>query len=92
MSAHCVTEVSDLSRYRRGMDEDRQVRERLERIDRLRATGGSRAALLAEVRALLEEGERWLAAESQDGERPPSVLHACAGPPEREATRMPATG
>ena len=53
------------------MDEARQVLERLERIDALRREGAPAADLLAEVRCLLAEGERWIAAE-----RPGSVERA----------------
>ena len=49
------------------MDEARRVLERLERIERLRDDGAPAAALLGEVRALLSEGERWLATERPDG-------------------------
>jgi hypothetical protein len=49
------------------MDEARQVIERLERIERLRGGGAPAAVLLAEVRALLTDGERWLAAEQPAG-------------------------
>ena len=45
------------------MDEARRVLERLERIDALRLAGAPAADLLAEVRGLLSEGERWIAAE-----------------------------
>jgi hypothetical protein len=45
------------------MDEARRVIERLERIDGLRRGGAPPGALLENVRALLAEGERWLAAE-----------------------------
>jgi hypothetical protein len=45
------------------MDEARRVIERLERIDRLRLDGAPAAVLLGEVRALLADGERWLATE-----------------------------
>ena len=53
------------------MDEARRVLERLERIDALRWEGAPAADLLAEVRSLLAEGERWIAAE-----RPGSVKRA----------------
>ena len=53
------------------MDEARQVLERLERIDALRREGAPVADVLAEVRSLLAEGERWIAAE-----RPGSVERA----------------
>jgi hypothetical protein len=49
------------------MDEARHVIERLERIDRLRSGGAPAAVLLAEVRGLLADGERWLAAERHEG-------------------------
>jgi hypothetical protein len=49
------------------MEEARRVIERLERIDRLRRSGASAADLLAEVRGLLADGERWLASEGPDG-------------------------
>jgi hypothetical protein len=69
------------------MDEARQVIERLERIDALRREGAPAADLLAEVRGLLVEGERWLAAERPDGvERARAALEDCRAslPPERE--------
>lgn len=56
------------------MDEARRVLATLERIERLRAGGGSRVALLAEVRRLLEEGEAWLAAEPEGTERAREAL------------------
>lgn len=59
------------------MDEARQVLERLERIDRLRAGGGQRGAILAEVRLLLEEGEAWLAAEPAGTAAAREALEAC---------------
>lgn len=49
------------------MDEARLVLERLERIERLRDDGAPAAVLLGEVRALLSEGERWLATERPEG-------------------------
>jgi hypothetical protein len=49
------------------MDEARRVLERLERIERLRDDGAPAAVLLGEVRALLSEGERWLATERPEG-------------------------
>jgi hypothetical protein len=64
-------------RYGRCMDEARKVIERLERIDRLRSAGGSRAVLLAEVRALLDEGEAWIAAEPGGTQRASDALEAC---------------
>ena len=49
------------------MDEARRVIDRLERIDRLRGGGAPAAVLLGEVRALLADGERWLATERPEG-------------------------
>jgi len=49
------------------MDEARRVLERLERIEQLRGGGAPAAMLLGEVRALLSDGERWLASERPEG-------------------------
>jgi hypothetical protein len=49
------------------MDEARRVIDRLERIDRLRGDGAPADVLLSEVRALLIDGERWLATEKVEG-------------------------
>lgn len=49
------------------MDEARHVLGRLERIERLRGGGAPAAVLLAEVRGLLVDGERWLATERPGG-------------------------
>ena len=60
------------------MDEARRILERLERIDALRRDGAPAADLLAEVRNLLAEGERWLAAEKpEDVERVRAALAEC---------------
>jgi hypothetical protein len=60
------------------MDEARQVIERLQRIDALRREGAPASDLLAEVRGLLIEGERWLATEKPDGtERARAALGDC---------------
>lgn len=60
------------------MDEARQVLERLERIDALRREGAPAADLLAEVRSLLAEGERWLAMEKPEGiDRARAALADC---------------
>ena len=71
------------------MDEARAVIARLERIDRLRADGGSRAALLAEVRKLLEEGEAWIATERATTDQARRLLDECRRRTEAasEATR-----
>ena len=49
------------------MDEARRVLKRLERIERLRGNGAPAPLLLGEVRALLSDGERWLASERPEG-------------------------
>jgi hypothetical protein len=49
------------------MDEARRVIDRLERIDQLRGDGAPAAVLRGEVRALLADGERWLATERAEG-------------------------
>lgn len=67
------------------MDDARRVLERLDRIDRLQAAGGSRTTLLAELRALLAEGERWLAGDARDDERARAALTACRMTLERDA-------
>jgi len=60
------------------MEEARRVLERLERIETLRRDGAPAADLLAEVRGLLAEGERWLAAERPHGvERARAALADC---------------
>jgi hypothetical protein len=71
------------------MDEARQVLDRLERIDALRREGAPAADLLAEVRSLLAEGERWIAAEKlEGGGRAGAALADCrAGLGEGVATR-----
>jgi hypothetical protein len=70
------------------MHEARQVLDRLERIDALRREGAPARDLLAEVRSLLAEGERWIAAERLDGdERARAALADCrAGIGEEAAT------
>jgi hypothetical protein len=45
------------------MDEARDVLSRLDRIDRLEREGAPADALLAQVRLLVAEAERWLRAE-----------------------------
>lgn len=52
--------------------------ERLERIDALKREGAPAADLLVEVRSLLDEGERWLAAEKPGGvDRARAALAGC---------------
>jgi hypothetical protein len=50
-------------RYVHCMDEARAILERLERIEALKTVDAGPAALLAELRALLREGEAWARAE-----------------------------
>ena len=59
------------------MEEARRVIERLERIERLRTGGGSRVALLGELRELLDEGAAWLASEPAGTERATRALDEC---------------
>ena len=47
------------------MDEARAVLRRLRRIEALECEGAGARSLLAEVRALLDEAEAWLAAEGE---------------------------
>jgi hypothetical protein len=65
------------------MDEARQVLQRLRRIEALEREGAGARPLLAEVRALLDEAEVWLAAEG-GGEGAEAALERCraalAGP------------
>ena len=73
------------------MEEARRVLERLESIERLRDGGAPAAILLDEVRALLADGERWLASERPEGlDTARAALDRCrAGlrePTAREAT------
>jgi hypothetical protein len=58
------------------VEEARRVIERLERIDELRRAEAPAPVLLAEVRSLLAEGERWLAVEHADG-RANDALDRC---------------
>jgi hypothetical protein len=73
------------------MDEARRVLERLDRIETLRRTDAPAAVLLAQLRRLLAEGERWLAAERQEGsDRARQALDRCRSrlsPDDEEATR-----
>lgn len=55
------------------MDEARRVISRLERIEALQGARAPSAALLAEVRQLLREGEAWLAAERRGTARAPEA-------------------
>jgi hypothetical protein len=60
------------------MDEARRVLERLERIESLRRARAPADVLLGQLRCLLAEGERWLAAEQLDGsDRARHALDQC---------------
>jgi hypothetical protein len=71
------------------MEEARRVIARLERIEELRRADAPAVVLLGEVRRLLAEGEKWLAAEhGHGGERARAVfetLRGCVDHAEREA-------
>jgi hypothetical protein len=58
------------------MDEARRVIDRLARIDELKRADAPASVLLAEVRSLLAEGERWLEAE-RAGDGPREALDRC---------------
>jgi hypothetical protein len=71
------------------MEEARRVIARLERIEELRRADAPAGVLLGEVRRLLAEGERWLAAEhGHGGERARTAfenLRGCLDPAGKEA-------
>lgn len=59
------------------MDEARAVLGRLRRIEALEREGASAAAVLAEVRELLREGEAWLERERGDTDAAAAALERC---------------
>lgn len=59
------------------MDAARAVLERLERIDALERDGADARVLLDEVRALLREGEAWLASEGEAADGAAAALDRC---------------
>ena len=59
------------------MDEARAVLRRLERIDALEREGAPVRSLLAEVHALVEEAEAWVAAEQGGAEAAGAALDRC---------------
>ena len=61
------------------MDEARKVMERLERIEALQQAEAPAAALLAEVRQLLRDGEAWRAAEGSGADEALVSLERCRG-------------
>jgi hypothetical protein len=72
------------------MDEARRVLERLERIEALRGGGAPAADLLVELRGLIADAERWLAAEAAGGTgEARSALERCRRELERPREVMP---
>lgn len=72
------------------MDEARRVLERLERIEAMRGGAAPTAELLAELRGLIADGERWLAAEVAGGTAEAhSALERCRRELERSREVMP---
>jgi hypothetical protein len=59
------------------MDEARAVIHRLERIEALEREGAEPQLLLAEVRELLREGEKWVRAERDGTDRAEEALERC---------------
>lgn len=59
------------------MDEARKVLRRLRRIEALEREHAPARSLLAEVRALLEEAEEWVAAEAEGTEDAEAALERC---------------
>jgi hypothetical protein len=73
------------------MDEARRVLERLESIERLKDSGAPAAVMLEEVRALLADGERWLATERPEGlDDACAALNRCRVALQERATALPA--
>jgi hypothetical protein len=71
------------------MEEARRVMERLERIEALQRAEAPATALLAEVRMLLRDGERWLAAEGGGAAAALGALERCRGSVQRAGEVMP---
>jgi hypothetical protein len=67
------------------VDEARAVIERLARIEALERSGAEPRTLLAEVRALLREGEAWLETEREGTELAADVLERCRAAHDRGA-------
>ena len=68
------------------MDEARAVLRRLERIEALEREGAPTRSVLAEVHALVEEAEAWIAVEGSDADGAVEALDRC-----RAALMEPAT-
>lgn len=66
--------------------------ERLERIEELQRAQAPAAALLAEVRQLLREGEAWLVAEGPRGSAALTTLERCRGSVQNGEEVMPSSG
>jgi hypothetical protein len=84
--AQRVTVSSRLEAYVVCMDEARRVFERLRRIDALREARANPAVVLREVRALLAEGEAWLALERPGSAEETVAATACASTTVRSPT------
>lgn len=67
------------------MDEARAVLQRLGRIEALEREGAPPRSLLAEVHALLEEAEAWVASERGGADDAEAALERC-----RDALAVPA--
>jgi len=59
------------------VEEARRVIERLDRIETLKQAGAPAEELLGEVRALLRDGEAWLASEPGATKRAREALDRC---------------
>jgi hypothetical protein len=59
------------------VDEARRIIERLDRIETLKQAGAPAEELLGEVRALLRDGEAWLASEPGATARAREALDRC---------------
>jgi hypothetical protein len=71
------THARDRHGYVRAMDEARAVLERLRRIEVLEREGAPARSLLAEVHALVEEADAWLAVEGSGTELADAALESC---------------
>jgi hypothetical protein len=67
------------------VEEARRVLDRLDRVEHLHLAGAPAQSLLAELRELLAETERWLAVEGPGAEDAARALDRC-----RDALRAPA--
>jgi multidrug resistance efflux pump len=70
------------------MDEARMVLRRLRRIEALEREGASPRSLLAEVRALLEEAEAWVASERGGADEAELALERCRSALASPAVRL----